>query len=296
MPSPGDAPAPDVVVRLADGTAVAADVVGDPGGVPLVWLHGTPGSRLARHPDESLAGRHGARLIAVDRPGYGASDPQPPGAFPGALAALLDHLDVERCTVVAWSGGALDGLAAAARLGDRVAALVLVSALVPREAYAEPTVAAAVPDRAHLLELADSLPAGELGPAVAPLLAPYPCDRGLAAEHQAASRDAVGVDEVASVPGLADRMADSLVEAVRRGLAGVEADVEAQNRPSPVALADIACPVHLWWGALDTVTPVPFGDWYARHLRSATLAVVPTAGHHLPITHWPLLLKAFART
>jgi pimeloyl-ACP methyl ester carboxylesterase len=298
--TPGETP--PTIVDLPDGRALAVDDVGDPGGRPVLYLHGTPGSRLARHPDDGLAARLGVRLLAMDRPGYGASDPQPAGAGPGtpsgpaALAAdvatVLDRLGVDRCGVLAWSGGALDGLAVAA--GGRADRLVVVSGLVPRQAYDDPATRAAAEGRLDLLAVADGTPVGTLGDEVAPLLAPYPCDRALAAEHQAAQRDAVDAAEVASVPGADDVLVGALVEGVRRGLAGVAADVEAQNRPFAVDLGAIACPVALWWGDADAVTPPAFADWYARTLPDATRTTVPGAGHYLAVTRWGDLLRTAA--
>jgi pimeloyl-ACP methyl ester carboxylesterase len=283
-------------VRLPDGRVLAVDDVGDPAGRPLLYLHGTPGSRRARHPDDEVAARLGVRLLALDRPGYGASDPPPSGATPADLAAdvgvVLDRLGVGTAGVLAWSGGVLDGLAVAA--GGRAERLTIVSGLVPRQAYDDPDVRAAAGARLDLLAFADATAPGDLGAEVAPLLAPHPCDHALALEHQAAQRDAVDAAEVASVPGLADTLAEALVEGVRGGLAGVAADVEAQNRSFPLDVGAVACPVALWWGDTDATTPLAFGHWYARRLPSATLTVFPGAGHYLAVTHWAGLLTAAA--
>src|SRR5699024_1947321 len=62
---------------LPDGRRLAYSEQGDPAGRPLLLLHGTPGSRLQRHPDGELARRAGVRLVTVDRPGFGLSDPAP---------------------------------------------------------------------------------------------------------------------------------------------------------------------------------------------------------------------------
>ncbi|MGH9227262.1 MAG: alpha/beta fold hydrolase [Acidimicrobiales bacterium] len=117
-----------------------------------------------------------------------------------------------------------------------------------------------------------------------PLLAPYPCDRALALEHQTEHRHAANARELATVAGGAERMADALVEAVRPGLAGVAADVEAQARRLDVDLATITYPVLLWYGTDDPVTPPAYGEWYARHLPNASLEVVPGAAHYLLFT------------
>ncbi len=285
-------------MHLPDGRALTLDDVGDPDGTPVLYLHGTPDSRLARHPDDGLTASAGVRLLAVDRPGYGGSDPLPAGApatgFAGDVAALLDALGIERCAVLAWSGGALAGLAVAAGLADRVDALGIAAGLVPRQAYDDPDVRAAAPDRLDLHGMADELAPGELGDAVAPVLAPFPCDLALAAEHQREQRDEAAAAELATVPGALATMAAALAEGVRSGLAGVAADVEAVNRPLDVDLDAIRGPVRLWWGADDTVAPPAFGAWYAARLAGAgaTLEVVPGAGHYLPLTHWVMVLRA----
>jgi pimeloyl-ACP methyl ester carboxylesterase len=282
---------------------MAVDEVGDPAGAPVVYLHGTPDSRLARHPDDGLAAIAGVRLLAIDRPGYGGSSPLPhppawspewPAAVAGDVEQVLDARGVERCAVLAWSGGALTGLVLAAGLPGRVAGLGVVAGLVPRQAYDDPEVRAAGEARVGMVELADVVAPGELGVEVAPMLAPFPCDPALAAEHQAEHRSAADAAELATVPGGAERMAHALVEAVRPGLAGVAADAEAQARPLAVDLAAVACPVHLWHGTADVVTPPAFGRWYAARLPGASLAVVEGAAHYLAFTAWPDLLATLA--
>ncbi|HET6775252.1 MAG TPA: alpha/beta hydrolase [Acidimicrobiales bacterium] len=302
-PPPPPTATPSHTVPLGGGRAMAVDEVGDPAGAPVVYLHGTPDSRLARHPDDGLAAVAGVRLLAIDRPGYGGSSPPPhppawspewPAAVAGDVAQVLDARGVERCAVLAWSGGALTGLALAAGLPGRVAGLGVVAGLVPRQAYDDPEVRAAAEARVGMVELADVVAPGELGVEVAPTLAPFPCDLALAAEHQAEHRSAADAAELATVPGGAERMAHALVEAVRPGLAGVAADAEAQARPLAVDLAAVACPVHLWYGTADVVTPPAFGRWYAARLPGASLAVVEGAAHYLAFTAWPDLLATLA--
>src|SRR5690606_27010059 len=72
-------------VPVGSDRVVTIDEVGDRGGVPVIYLHGTPESRLARHPDDGLAAAAGVRLLAVDRPGYGGSSPLPRADRPRAL-------------------------------------------------------------------------------------------------------------------------------------------------------------------------------------------------------------------
>ena len=67
-------PLADEVLRLADGRQLAWAEWGDPRGSPVVFLHPSPGSRMLC-PDVHATARAGVRLITVDRPGYGGSDP-----------------------------------------------------------------------------------------------------------------------------------------------------------------------------------------------------------------------------
>jgi pimeloyl-ACP methyl ester carboxylesterase len=236
------------------------------------------------------------------------------------VARTLDALRVERCAVLAWSGGALAAVALAASSGTttspgsgttatgpdparaagpaplagRATALGIVAGLVPRQAYDDPAVRVAGMSRLGLIEMADVVAPGELGPEVAPMLAPHACDRALAAEHQAEHRSAADTAELATVAGGAERMAAALVEAVAGGLAGVAADVEAQARPMAVDLDAVACPVHLWYGSDDVVTPPAFGRWYETHLRHASLTVVEGAAHYLAFTRWADMLSTLA--
>ncbi len=104
---------------------------GDPGGTPVVFLDGTPGSRLGRPPDEALAG---IRLFTLDRPGYGRSRPVRHPTLQGvadAVAALMTANDVARFGVVGHSGGAPYALACGARLPNRLTGVVAAALTGP---------------------------------------------------------------------------------------------------------------------------------------------------------------------
>ncbi len=55
----------DRTVTLADGRQLGFDDVGDPEGIPVLYVHGSPDSRRARHPNDRLAAELGVRLVAV---------------------------------------------------------------------------------------------------------------------------------------------------------------------------------------------------------------------------------------
>jgi pimeloyl-ACP methyl ester carboxylesterase len=58
---------------LVSGRRIGCAEYGDPC-LPVLALHGTPGSRLMFALSDGAARERGLRLIAPDRPGYGLSD------------------------------------------------------------------------------------------------------------------------------------------------------------------------------------------------------------------------------
>src|SRR6266545_2884497 len=117
--------------RAADGRTLMYLERGPAGGAPVFYLHGTPGSRLSRHPDADLYERLGVRVITYDRPGYGGSDPDLGRSVASAakdVRTIAGALGIARFGVIGISGGGPHALACAALLPDLVARVaVLVS-------------------------------------------------------------------------------------------------------------------------------------------------------------------------
>jgi pimeloyl-ACP methyl ester carboxylesterase len=94
-------------VNLPDGRSLGYAEYGDPSGKPVLFFPGTPSSRLL-HPPEGPTASLGARLIVVERPGFGLSDFQPGRTlldWPDDVVALADALDIERFAVAGLSAG-----------------------------------------------------------------------------------------------------------------------------------------------------------------------------------------------
>lgn len=283
------------LVPLPDGRTLAVDDIGDPEGVPVVYLHGTPDSRLARHPDDTIAARAGIRLLAVDRPGAGDSSPHAQASLRdlGAdLAVVLDTLHVERAALLGWSAGGLFALACAAVLGPRVAAVSLVGTVPPVEAYTDPDLVGSLgPARRHFVEMAGEVPPRELAAELAPYLVPQPIDAVLALDHVLESAGELGRAELAAVPGAADQLARALVASVSGGLGGVEHDLVLQLEPG-LDLSAIEAPVRTLHGSEDPASPPRVGAWLAARLPRAVVEVAPGAGHHVLFPRWQPILEA----
>jgi pimeloyl-ACP methyl ester carboxylesterase len=122
-------------LRLPDGRALAWGEHGSTRGLPVVLLPDTGSSRLA--PTWLLHGStlpHAARLLALDRPGVGLSDPMPDGGpeQPAEdLRRLVETLAVGRVAVVAIGRSVADAALFAARYPALVTSLTAVSPRLP---------------------------------------------------------------------------------------------------------------------------------------------------------------------
>ena len=283
---------------LTDGRTLGFDDVGDHDGSAVLYVHGSPDSRRARHPDDGLAQRLGVRLVAVDRAGAGLSTPHRTatlGSFADDAVALADHLGIDRWRPLGWSAGGPFALAVAARHPGRVARVAVVAGLVPFEAYATPGILGyADGGRWMVAELGEELGPAGLAEAAAPMLAPYPCDDELAREHVRESADAVRRTELDAVAGALDVLAAGVVDSVAQGLDGLTRDLELQVEPPDVDWSAISAPVDLWYGGRDTTAPPSFGAWWADTLRWPELTVLADAGHLLALTHWEAILTRLA--
>src|SRR5205823_6605134 len=122
------------VASLSGGRRLGYADWGDPDGRPLLFFHGTPASRLAVEWADGSAAEHGIRLLSLDRPGHGLSDPAPGRSlldWARDIDAFADALGLERFAVAGWSGGGPYVLACAYALTDRLADAVVLSGCGP---------------------------------------------------------------------------------------------------------------------------------------------------------------------
>lgn len=101
-------------------------------GPAVVLLHGQPGSASDWVRVVPLLRERGLRVVAVDRPGYGADAAAPAtswAANAGQLLGVLDDLALGAAVLVGWSWGGGVALRAALDAPERVAALVLAASV-----------------------------------------------------------------------------------------------------------------------------------------------------------------------
>ncbi|MDQ3267600.1 MAG: alpha/beta hydrolase, partial [Pseudomonadota bacterium] len=124
----------DLSIRLLDGRRLSYAEYGVASGSPMLFFHGAPGSRHIHADIADIAMRRGIRLIALERPGYGLSDPKPGRTildWPDDIAALMSTLGIERFSIIGFSMGSIYALACAYRLNGLVTKIALIGALAP---------------------------------------------------------------------------------------------------------------------------------------------------------------------
>jgi pimeloyl-ACP methyl ester carboxylesterase len=121
---------------LSDGRRIGCLEVGRAEGFPIFHCHGNGSSRLEVMLLADLASTAGVRLIGLDRPGIGNSDPAPGRTlidWPDDVAQVADRLQIRRFAIEGVSAGGAYALACAHRMADRLTGCALVSSMCPPE-------------------------------------------------------------------------------------------------------------------------------------------------------------------
>jgi pimeloyl-ACP methyl ester carboxylesterase len=124
----------DSTIRLRDGRILGLMEVGRRDGPAIFHFHGHGSSRLEVQLLSETAARLGVRLIGIDRPGTGCSDPKPDFCildWPDDVQEAADQVGIERFAVEGLSAGGKYALACAFKIPHRVTACGLISSAVP---------------------------------------------------------------------------------------------------------------------------------------------------------------------
>ena len=221
-----------------DGRTLRVAEYGDQDGFPILFSHGTPGSRLDRHPDPATYA--GYRLVSYDRPGYGGSTRRPERDVAAAaedVAAIADQLEIDRFSVFGVSGGGPHALGIGALLGHRVERVAVRCGAAPMDdPEFDPLEGIAE------INVREVTAARESEEAITALLEPFAegiqRDPGAVLDEISAEVPEVDKRHLAD-PQVRAVTGESFVEAVRQGPRGWVDDDRAFVRPWGFALADV---------------------------------------------------------
>lgn len=270
---------PDLRIELPGGIQVGYSEAGDPTGPPVIYLHGTPSSRLeiGLPGISEAADGLGLRVLAPDRPGIGLSPFRryTVADYPQLVLSLADALALDRFAVVGVSGGGKYACACAWALPDRVTRVALVSSTC---SFDLPGARATWngEDR-RLYGAADRAPW-----LVRLVMARMVRDirRNPDALFAAVQRSVGASDnEVLAAREFREALARDMGQAFRQGGRGPAHDLMLEARPWGVPLERIEVPVELWHGEKDMVVAPGQARILARALPVAAEHFVPGEGH-----------------
>jgi pimeloyl-ACP methyl ester carboxylesterase len=268
-------------VALPDGNGLNVLDSGD--GVPVVLIHGLPGSAYDWRETAAALEDLGMRVIAYDRVGYGHSDPRTAGAYTpesnaAELIALLEALDLRNVTVVGWSYGGATAMVAAMEQPERVRRLVFVGTGGPDSDDAIP------PEPSRIAKFFYSDPVLHWRTAIPPL--------GVALMQALSNRAfSDGPQPDWWLDGLRANMGrwDTLVT-FREEMFGL-----TPNSMDGFNLTQIVVPSLLLHGDDDRLAPIGISRYLASRIPGATLVEFPKGSHMLPVTHADQLAQQIFR-
>ena len=272
-------------LETPDGRTLAFATWGDPAGFPILSLHGTPGCRFNRWPNEELYDRLGVHLVTHDRAGYGQSDRHHGRSVADEaadVAALADALGLDRFGVIGGSGGGPHVLACAALLSDRIVRATCVVGVAP---FGPPGLDEddwlAGMDEENVKEERKAL-AGE------EVLTPF------LEEQQRISEERVAVDPSTLLDDFelseSDRaqlarpeymlaITESTSEQAANGVGGWVDDDLAFLKPWGFDVGAVSVPVLIRYGLTDVLVPPQHGEWLAANVPGCIVEVEASAGH-----------------
>jgi pimeloyl-ACP methyl ester carboxylesterase len=264
---------------------------GDPAGLPLFYFHGWPASGYQGIFLDACGKKLGIRIISPDRPGIGASAPQPGRSFsdwPQTVAMLADHLGLSTFRVMGVSGGCPYSLHTAAALPDRVLAAATVCGPAPLTKENKDKIFWAF----RLLLPMQKLPPRVLAPGfhATAWLTKGSIDRmplkaliaTMSPPDRAVFHDALGRDVITT----------SFRKSFQQGVKWTIEEGRLYDRDWNLDFLTITVPVRLWHGGRDKHLPAAMSEWVKDRLPNAHLTLKPEDGHFsLPIKRHEEILR-----
>lgn len=286
-------------ITITDSRKLGFAAYGPANGIPLIWFHGLPGSRLDVADREPMLQKLNVRVFGVDRPGYGLSTYQANRKlldWPGDVRQLARHLGLKQFHVMGGSGGGPYALACAKVLPkDMLLGAGIIAGAGPPESGAEgmsmlgkmyysvsawPSVIAitrkvldwyVVPNAQH----AD------------PQVWRNECAKVIA---KLSEKDRATFDDKLAL----DTMIETLRESFRQGSGRFAEDTRILGSTWSFKLEDVDCNmIKLYYGTQDINTPVSQARYMAKHVGNAILKEFPGETHFSIVKYDEEILRNF---
>ncbi len=270
-------------VLLRDGRQLSYSTYGTKDGWPVLYFHGIPTSRIEARFFAAAAAKANIQLIAINRPGIGNSDFQCGRTISSWVDDVLefvnsrqlpDSLDLNQFSIASFSSGAAYALACASQLpSGRLRSIGVVSGIAPLEKICGNggvsnvafRLANKTPKLVKRLLVKSQFRIKKRPTKFLNFVSNFfgPCDRSMFSCAQSA-----------------ELLADSYLECLQCGPQGVAYDMSLLSQAWDFRLEDICCPVGLFYGDRDKITPLSsMGECLDRALPCSTLNIFSNQGH-----------------
>lgn len=277
-------------LQLKDGRQMGYAEFGDLNGKPVLFFHGTPGSRLTRYPDESIATLLGVRIINIDRPGYGLSDFVPDNTLVNwteDIIELADALKIEQFAVTGVSGGGAYALACTSEIPERITRAGVISSISPF-------------DVSHVTEgmnLINRVLFGVgqyapflLNPLLSPIVRTARKEPQKLFDYGLTNYFPIPDKEVLFQPMVREMFLEDLPQAFLQGACGFTLDMKILVQSWGFQLKNISHKVYLWHGEKDENVPPNAGRYLANTIPNCEARFYASEGHLLIFKHWQEIL------
>lgn len=278
----------DDQIRLPDGRALGYAEYGDPQGKPVLFFTGAPSSRFLHPPSEPTKAL-GARLVVLERPGFGLSDFQPRRTlldWPDDVAAAADALDLDRFAVAGISAGAPYAAACAYKISQRLTHVAIISGVGPMD------LPGAIEEMPRVRQLGTKV-ARNTPWLLRPLLwltsnphrSPERFYERMLSGNSNADR------ALLSRPEMKAMLIRNYLEATRAGMRSFAREGIIASNPWGFSPADITVPVYLWHGEDDANVSLSAVRYLAETIPNCRARFLPGEGHWLILGHWQEILS-----
>jgi pimeloyl-ACP methyl ester carboxylesterase/DNA-binding CsgD family transcriptional regulator len=278
------------ILQLDDGRNLAYTEYGDLNGEPVFHCHSVLGSRQEQAFNaQQISEQKAVRVIVMDRPGYGASDPDPKTSFINwakDLVQLADYLNIEKFSLTGYAMGGLYALACAHEMPERLKRVAIIgTGMTPGSSkdfekmiplYKMNTRLAKYVPKVYNL-LSSVLIKGVLSD-------PAGFFEQFTEILEQADRDIV------DSKAFKTEMFATLREGFRQGGNASSRDVIQFMHDWSFELSKINIPIDIWHGSNDYHIPILLGKRFTEHIKNTTLFIKEGQGHYMFYTHWSEIL------
>jgi len=279
------------VLQLDDGRNLAWQEYGDPEGEPVVHCHSVLGSRmeLALNGDE-ISQNKSVRLIVIDRPGFGASDPDPDMSYikwVGDLVQLVNYLEIKQFSITGYAMGGMYALACAHEIPERLNKIALISAGMPAESSSD--YEQIIPLYKMNIRLAKYLP--KVYKLLSDVLVKGVINDPAGFFSQLSEKMDAADQEIMKNETFKTEMFASLQEGFLQGGKATAFEIIQLMHDWGFKPKNITIPVDIWHGDCDHHVPLVLAQRFKQHLKHTEYFICEGQGHYLFYQCWEEILE-----